>query len=119
MLEFCRECRDEAHERNGYSQDWNPVPADFILWGKLLPPEALGPKCFYHAQEHLGWSAMYKIEQYAVFDLRKLQKLVDEPDLSHVRCTTCKGKTLEILSHNVNGTEGFRCVNNHIFYIGK
>jgi hypothetical protein len=62
--EFCRECRDE--------REWlaPPVPADFILWGKLLPPEAFGPKCYDHAAKHLGRWEMMNIDQCAVFDLR-------------------------------------------------
>jgi hypothetical protein len=49
VVTVCRDCRDEL--------PWlcEDVPlADFIFWGKLLPPEALGPKCYEHAAKHVG-----------------------------------------------------------------
>jgi hypothetical protein len=51
-----------------------PVPrADFILWGKLLPPEALGPRCYDHAEKWVpGVSG--RADQYAVFDLRPVRR---------------------------------------------
>lgn len=67
--EFRRECRDERSWRSP------GVQAEFILWGKLLPPEALGPRCYEHALKHLGSGAMGQIDQYAVFDLRPLNRL--------------------------------------------
>jgi hypothetical protein len=63
LAETCRECRDNDVT----------APADFILWGKLLAPEALGPKCTDHATKHLGFSAIHRIDQYAVFDLRPIR----------------------------------------------
>jgi hypothetical protein len=63
--EHCRECRDEDRH----------VRADFILWGKLLPPEVLGPRCYDHAAKHIGHSGMQQIEQWAVYDLRPLAAL--------------------------------------------
>lgn len=68
MIEHCRECRDE------FPYDNTPTRADFILWGKFFPSEALGPKCYDHAYEHLGHSAMGQIEMYAVLDLRPFEK---------------------------------------------
>jgi hypothetical protein len=67
VIEWCRECRDERE----YGAPG--VPAEFILWGKLLPPEALGPRCYSHAAKHLGHHGMSRIDQYAVLDLRKLR----------------------------------------------
>lgn len=61
--EYCRECRDENWSNNA-------VPAVFILWGKLFPPEALGPRCYAHAAKHVGERNMSQIDQWAVFDLR-------------------------------------------------
>jgi hypothetical protein len=68
VVEFCRDCRDEA-----------PIgapatPADFLIWGKMFAPEALGPKCYAHAQQHLGSGAMGRLDQYAVLDLRGLRR---------------------------------------------
>lgn len=64
MIEFCRACRDEREEL---------VEADFILWGKLIKPEFLGPRCHGHARVALG-AALNHPEQCAVFDLRPYQK---------------------------------------------
>jgi uncharacterized protein YuzE len=61
LNECCRECRaEDKYER-----------ADYILWGKLLPKEALGPRCYDHAEKHVGHEAMSRIDQWAVFDLRR------------------------------------------------
>lgn len=68
LLTCCRECRDEAAPFATYV-----TPAEFILWGKLLPPEALGPKCYDHAVKYLGHSVATRTEQYAVVDLRPLR----------------------------------------------
>lgn len=63
--ERCRECREEL-------PFGATVPkADFILWGKLFPPEALGPRCYDHAAKHIGWAGMSQIDQWAVYDLRR------------------------------------------------
>lgn len=61
--ERCRECRDESA--------WlASVPlADFILWGKLLPPEAFGPRCTDHAVKWIP-HLLEHADQHAVFDLR-------------------------------------------------
>lgn len=64
-IEFCRACRDERDEI---------VPADFILWGKLLPSGQLGPRCYNHATAHIGVLAMAQIDQWAVFDLRPFNR---------------------------------------------
>ena len=65
-LEFCRECRDEL-----YAGTRDRIKAaDFILWGKLFPADALGPRCYDHAERHIGGAGMSRLDQYAVFDLR-------------------------------------------------
>ena len=67
MLESCRECRDEGKEI--------PVPATVIIWGKLFPPEALGPKCDNHAAIHIGGDYYSpRLANWAVFDLRGLDR---------------------------------------------
>ena len=66
VVEHCRECKDELPFMAP------SVRADFILWGRFFPPEALGPRCYDHAESHLGHAAMSRIDQYAVFDLRPL-----------------------------------------------
>lgn len=68
VIEWCRECRDEAA--------WLAPgrEADFILWGKLFPPEALGPRCYDHAEKWIGRADMLQIEMCAVYDLRPVHK---------------------------------------------
>lgn len=44
--EFCR-YRSEAD----YSMCGEP--AEFIVWGKLFPADALGPRCYRHARIHV------------------------------------------------------------------
>ena len=61
-------CREELGEEHGFHRCGEP--AEFILWGKLLKPEALGPRCYDHAAEHVGHSALAPNSGWAVFDLR-------------------------------------------------
>ncbi len=67
--EHCRECRDEFPY--GFQER-----ADFILWGKFFPPEALGPRCYEHTTKYMG-AGMSQIDQYAVFDLRPIRALLE------------------------------------------
>lgn len=70
LVTCCRECRDEMPMFSS-----NIPRADFVLWGKLFPPEAFGPKCYDHAAKHIGWSGMSQIEGMAVVDLRPINRL--------------------------------------------
>lgn len=45
------------------------APAEFILWGKLIPPDGLGPKCYDHAAAHVGHRALGD-PSWAIVDLR-------------------------------------------------
>ena len=49
-------------------------PAEFILWGKLLPAEALGPRCYDHAAKHVGAGSLFRPGHsgWALADLRPL-----------------------------------------------
>jgi len=56
-------------------------PADFVLWGKLFKPEALGPRCYDHAAKHAGHGMLarrlhgsdgFQLEA-AILDLRPLR----------------------------------------------
>lgn len=63
-LEHCREWIEETVNHCGQ-------PAIAIVWGKLFPSPALGPKCL----DHLGkYVDPYRFEQWAVFDLRGLKR---------------------------------------------
>lgn len=58
-------------------------PAEFILWGKLFPNEALGPRCYDCALEQIGdHHALAPNSGYALVDLRPIRralKLADQP----------------------------------------
>jgi len=70
--ETCREWLDEANNRCGER-------AVAILWGKLFPPEALGPRCEAHATAHCGERSLEEIfhpdRPWAVYDLRQVNAL--------------------------------------------
>jgi hypothetical protein len=69
--EACREWVDEV-------ANTCKERADFILWGKMFPPEALGPRCLTHAESHVGWrniSSASQISQWAIYDLRPIGRL--------------------------------------------
>lgn len=74
--EWCRRCRD---------LDQPMQRAVVILWGKLLPPEHLGPRCYDHAAEAIGWQSMHpeQFAQHAGFDLRPFIAREDPADRSH------------------------------------
>lgn len=65
VREFCREWPDGGERCN--------APAEFILWGKLLPPEALGPRCHDHAAKHVGHRALTD-PSWAIFHLAGLYR---------------------------------------------
>jgi hypothetical protein len=50
-----------------------------IIWGKLFPLEALGPRCLDHAAKHIGWASMSRLDQVAVFDLRLVERRRGQP----------------------------------------
>jgi hypothetical protein len=61
VSEFCRTCNDA-----GIS-----IPADLIVWGKLFPKEALGPRCVQHFWKQTGYPVSdLTVGQSAVYDLR-------------------------------------------------
>jgi hypothetical protein len=79
VRQTCRECRDELPI---FSK--NVPQADFILWGKLFPPEAMGPKCYDHAEKHIGYRGMSQIDQWAVYDLRPVHDLLSKQEAAKV-----------------------------------
>jgi hypothetical protein len=73
--ETCREWLDDKCDRCN-------EPAEFILWGKLIQPEGLGPRCYDHAAKWVGHSYLsrklagsnnLKLEA-AIIDLRPLRE---------------------------------------------
>ena len=66
-VEFC-------HFRKEPTGEWCGKDADMIVWGKLFPPEALGPRCEEHAAEQLGWRTVDD-RDVAIFRLRDVMPL--------------------------------------------
>jgi hypothetical protein len=64
-------CREELGAEANYDKCW--APAEFVLWGKLFPPEALGPRCYDHAAKHVGHAGLSPNKHYALIDLRPLR----------------------------------------------
>jgi hypothetical protein len=71
-LDTCRSCRDEIERSHGFRHSIGIPKADVIVWGKLFPKENLGPRCLLH---YTTENPNAKIEGYAVFDLRGLQRV--------------------------------------------
>jgi hypothetical protein len=77
LWEPCREWVAEKHDRCNER-------SDVILWGKLFPADALGPRCLDHAAAHIGWRSLAadQIEQHAVFDLRPIRAALNSEAVS-------------------------------------
>jgi hypothetical protein len=54
------------------------APAEYVLWGKLIPPEGLGPRCYDHAALHVGHDALRPRSMYALIHLLDLARALDE-----------------------------------------
>lgn len=69
VRETCREWPADALDRCN-------EPAEVILWGKLFPREALGPRCRFHAEKYFGGMSMIDAlrQNWAIFDLRNLRR---------------------------------------------
>lgn len=70
LMTVCRECRS--------------APADFIIWGKLFPEEALGPKCWECASKHVGSATLSDVghegRHPAIVDLQPYNRLFGRYD---------------------------------------
>ena len=63
-------CREELGAPS-WDKCWEP--ATYLLWGKLFPTNALGPRCEMHATKHIGASNMPP-HGWAVLDMRGLYR---------------------------------------------
>lgn len=67
-------CREWLPDKNDAC--WEP--SEYVLWGKLIPPEGLGPRCYDHAAKHVGHDALRPWSSYALINIgdlaRELQK---------------------------------------------
>lgn len=70
--ETCREWDENAFNYCGR-------PAAVIIWGKLFPDPALGPKCEKHAIDHCKGRPLNEIvHNWAIYDLRPVNALHEE-----------------------------------------
>jgi hypothetical protein len=53
------------------------APAEYVLWGKLIPPDGLGPRCYDHAAKHVGHNALAPRSGWAVLNLIELAGAID------------------------------------------
>lgn len=47
-------------------------PSEYVLWGKLIEPEGLGPRCYDHAAEHIYHMGLARKSGWAVIHLLDL-----------------------------------------------
>jgi hypothetical protein len=74
-------CREWCDDKVNYCNE----PAEFLIWGKLIPPNGLGPRCYDHAAEHVGHRALGN-PSWAIVDLRPaLRALSSVPELVAMR----------------------------------
>jgi hypothetical protein len=68
-------CREWCPEKS--DSCWEP--AEFVLWGKLIPTEGLGPRCYEHAKKYIDYYGLRSRSQYALINIRDLAF-----DLQHI-----------------------------------
>jgi hypothetical protein len=67
-------CREELGAPT-YDKCWKP--AEYVLWGKLLPKEALGPRCYEHALLYVNGHGLAPKANFALINLRGLAEALD------------------------------------------
>jgi hypothetical protein len=68
-------CREYLDTDEGYVHC--NAHADFVLWGKLIKPDGLGPRCYDHAAKYVGDRALGD-PSWAIIDLRPLRREIGE-----------------------------------------
>lgn len=71
----CREWPPEAGDICG-------APAEYVLWGKLIPAQGLGPRCYECARRHVHHSMLEPRMHAAVIDVAELARRIDEAHLA-------------------------------------
>jgi hypothetical protein len=61
-------CREWLPEK----QDKCWAPAEFVLWGKLIDSDGLGPRCWNHAANYVDHYGLASRSEYALINLRDL-----------------------------------------------
>jgi hypothetical protein len=67
----CREWIDDEVRRCS-------KPSDYVLWGKLIPADGLGPRCYDHAAKYVGHSALDPDSGWALVNLVALARRLDQ-----------------------------------------
>lgn len=67
----CREWGEEKANICG-------APSEYVLWGKRIPAEGLGPRCYDHAEKHIGHHGLGSLPGYAVINLDDLARDIDK-----------------------------------------
>lgn len=78
----------EAMQRNiGPCREWPDddergrmcgKPAEYVLWGKLIPTDGLGPRCYDCAVKHVGHYGLASRSGHALLNLSDLARDIDE-----------------------------------------
>lgn len=68
----CREWCDDIDSICG-------EPSEYVLWGKLIPAEGLGPRCYDHAAKHVGHDALRSGSTWALINVRDLARELRNP----------------------------------------
>lgn len=61
-------CREWVEEKS--DKCWEP--AEYVLWGKLIPPDGLGPRCYEHARKWIDHNGLRSRSGYALINLADL-----------------------------------------------
>lgn len=67
-------CREELGAPT-FDKCWKP--AEYVLWGKLLPSQALGPRCYEHALRYVDHNGLAAGANYALIHLGELARMLD------------------------------------------
>ena len=70
------------HCRNWIGEERCGKPAEFIVWGKLFPLDALGPRCYDCAAEQVGHRglAVGNPQGYAIYHLNDVDNAMAQRD---------------------------------------
>lgn len=69
-------CREWVEEKNNRCN----APTEYVLWGKLIDPEGLGPRCYDHAAKWVGHYGLYRGSGYALINLDDLFDAASAPE---------------------------------------
>lgn len=67
----CREwIEDDVYDRCG-------KPAEYVLWGKLIPTDGLGPRCYDCAVRHVSHFGLESRAEHALINLTDLARDIE------------------------------------------